>query len=152
METIFVYGVGLALTSVMVKNALSWPNDIIGDRKITYSSIWKILTLICYITSQIDVASTTRGMALFGLLTVGALSYGNTRAAMEWAFLSVLGTADLSMFLSLWDTATLHDKLNVLVSVDMLFSVLIPTLNWWKYLSLYVFFMAYPERKEPLGG
>lgn len=123
----------LILPTLVLKRFAKFPDAV------TKWNIWRTLLLLCLVSDPYTTCPL-----LSTLLTVRALWYGNTTAAMEWSFLGVLawGAPDVGPYLDSLFGGILA-KLDGLGILGWVLDLLVVGVGWWKLVTIYVVGRSY---------
>ena len=141
-------GMSVFLTTLLVRWLLPWPQDGIGDNKITFWRTWRTLLLIGIVTSQRygDLGDAI----LAGTLYSCAHYFGDAEAARAWVDLGVAWFGLPYLFPLLdkaMDAIAMIDFLNIARVAGWGFGLFLHGQGWWKLVFLYAILRAHPSWK-----
>ena len=119
-------------------------------------TLFHTLTTLLVLTALTEEGTASRLETIrTGILVASALSFDNSKAAVEWGFLYFLSFMEVDRI----DWSIPNDWLlsldtshKVIQWVSMIIPVLIPGDGLWKLVSLYVLCMSFPRREKRQQG
>jgi hypothetical protein len=129
------------------------PKAEIRGQRIT---LFHTLTTLLLLTALTEEGTASRLETIrTGILIASALSFDNSKAAVEWGFLYFLSFMEVDRIE--WGVpndwlVALGPSFQVIQWASTIFPVLIPGDGLWKLVSLYVLYMAFPRRASRQQG
>jgi hypothetical protein len=135
------------LPAMLMQRYLAWPH-----RSIRFWDVWRTLLLLFVLSSN-----STSSVVLTLVMTLGALCYKDTTAAVEWAFLGILARVahdTIYPYLDAWVGKSLANVMGIKIALALVHAVVVGE-GWWKIVTLYVVYKSYRglqlnRRPDPL--
>ncbi len=141
---------------LLVPSLLLWifvlPKDEIRGCRISLFST--ISTLLLLRTLSDNRGGEMEEMIRTGIVFVSATSFANQKAAMEWVFLFFVSYMDFGIIWDSWNDTVAdsfdraYTSKNILDGIRFLIALLIPGSGFWKLVTVYVVYMAFPKSKK----
>ena len=148
-------GARLLPTTFLLRSFLKWPQNFVGNRKVTFWSVWSNLLVLSKVNAHFcsfNEGAFWSSVALcVGMMAVLTFVYEDKDAARGWIQLAIVWHG-FPFLVPLLDTAQLwirqFDMFDLIGWGSAMVNNLVPGSGWEKYVFLWVFWQTYPCRNQ----